>query len=267
MAAYAHAHPDQVVTVYLDDVPVTRCPTLANGDGRAGADPVRAERSRATEGDLRSVGRLDVGTGQVITRRATMMGRATLAPCSSDRRAAAPEAARIAVILDKWPVHVHPDVLRSPSPPSAPGAAGPCASGCPGGACAAHDPLGVVPSRQWASPPSGRAVRRAGEVRRPIQRMPAPTDASWRHLVASSWGGGCGRRSPACTAGRQIAISCVAARMPSSRHVQPARQSSYRMSVSDSGLFIQRPSAHSRPGRPDELLNSGRNVNPYPEHP
>ena len=147
------------------------------------------------------------------------------------------------MILDKWPVHVHPDVLPIPRLHALTPEAGPCASGCPGGACAAHDLLGVCPSRQWASPPSGRAVRRAGEVRRPIQRMPAPMDASWRHLVASSWGGGCGRRSPACTAGRQIAISCVAARMPSSRHVQPARQSSYRMSVSDSGLFIQRPLA------------------------
>ena len=48
----ARAHPNQVVTGYLDDVTVTRQPTLANGDGRAGADPVRAERSRATEGDL-----------------------------------------------------------------------------------------------------------------------------------------------------------------------------------------------------------------------
>jgi hypothetical protein len=29
--------------------------------------------------------------------------------------------------------------------------------------------------------------------------------------------------------------------MPSSRRLQPARQSFYSMSVSDSGLFIQRP--------------------------
>jgi hypothetical protein len=44
----ARAHPNQVVTVYLDDVTVTRRPTLANGYGRAGADQVRAERSLAT---------------------------------------------------------------------------------------------------------------------------------------------------------------------------------------------------------------------------
>ena len=71
---YARAHPNQVVTVDRDDVTVTRRPTLANGDGRAGADPVRAERSRATEGDLRSVSRLDVVTGQAVTRRAKRIG-------------------------------------------------------------------------------------------------------------------------------------------------------------------------------------------------
>ena len=97
-------------------VPVPRRPTLANGDGRAGADQVRAERSRATDCDLRSVGRLDVVTGQVVTRRATTMGLATLAPFFPDRRAAAPEAARIAVILDTWPVHFHPDVLVALEP-------------------------------------------------------------------------------------------------------------------------------------------------------
>jgi hypothetical protein len=72
----ARAHPNQVVTVDRDDVTVTRRPTLANGYGRAGADQVRAERSRATDGDLRIVGRLDVVTGQVVTRRAKTMGLA-----------------------------------------------------------------------------------------------------------------------------------------------------------------------------------------------
>jgi hypothetical protein len=135
----ARAHPNQVVTVDLDDVTVTRRPTLANGYGRAGADQVRAERSLATDGDLRIVGSLDVVTGQVVTRRAKTMGLATLAPFFPERRAASPEAERIDVILDNWPVH--------------------CASGCPGGARAANNPLGVFPSWQWAGHPqcAGRA--------------------------------------------------------------------------------------------------------------
>jgi hypothetical protein len=225
----ARAHPNQVVTVDRDDVTVTRRPTLANGYGRAGADQVRAERSRATDGDLRIVGRLDVVTGQVVTRRAKTMGLATLAPFFPDRRAAYPEAERIDVILDNWPVHFHSDVLVALEPQTTRWAF----------------------SRPGNGPatPSGRAVRRAGDVRRPIQLMPLPTYASWRRLIASSWGGGCVRRSPACIAGRRISIRCAAIWMPSSRHLQPARQSFYSMSVSDSGLFIQRPSALGYPGQ------------------
>ena len=159
VVADARAHPNQVVTVDRDDVPVTRRPTLANGDGRAGADPVRAERSRATDCDLRSVGSLEVVTGQVVTRRATTMGRATLAPFFPDRRAASPEAERISVMLDHWPVQVHPDVLVARAPHTTR-----WALSRPG---------------KWPATPSGRAVRRAGDVRLPIQLMPLPTDASW----------------------------------------------------------------------------------------
>jgi hypothetical protein len=117
----ARAHPNQVVTVDLDDVTVTRRPTLANGYGRAGADQVRAERSLATDCDLRIVGSLDVVTGQVVTRRAKTMGLATLAPFFPERRAASPEAERIDVILDNWPVHCHPDLsLEALAPASHP---------------------------------------------------------------------------------------------------------------------------------------------------
>ncbi len=163
MVEDARAHPNQVVTVDRDDVTVTRRPTLANGYGRAGADQVRAERSRATDCDLRIVGRLDVVTGQVVTRRAKTMGLATLAPFFPDRRAASPEAERIDVILDNWPVHVHPDVLVALEP---------------------HTTRWAF-SRPGNGPatPSVRAVRRAGDVRLPIQLMPLPTDASWRRLI------------------------------------------------------------------------------------
>ena len=148
------------------------------------------------------------------------MGLATLAPFFPDRRAASPEAERINVILDNWPVHGHPDVLVALEPQTTRWAF----------------------SRPGNGPatPSGRAVRRAGDVRQPIQLMPLPTYASWHRLIASSWGGGCVRRSPACTAGRRIAIRCAVTWMLSSRRLQPAHQSFYSMSVSDSGLFIQR---------------------------
>ena len=233
VVADAPAPPNPVAPVDRDDVTVTRRPPLANGDGRAGADQVRAERRWATDGDRRSVGSLDVVPGQGGTRRATTMGRATRVRFSQDRHAASPEAECIDGILDTWPVHFHPDVLVARAP---------------------HTTRWAL-SRPGNGPatPRGRAVRRAGDVRRPIQLMPLPTDASWRRLIESSGGGGCGRRSPDCTAGRRIAIRCAAIWMPSSRRLQPARQSLYRMSVSDSGLFDHQP--HGKRRIPDLILN------------
>ena len=128
---------------------------------------MRAERSRATDGDRRSVGRLDVVTGQVVTRRATTIGRATRVRFSQDRHAASPEAECIDVILDTWPVHVHPDVLVALAPHTTR-----WAFSRPG---------------NWPATPRVRAVRRAGDVRRPIQLMPLPTDASWCNPIEQLW--------------------------------------------------------------------------------
>jgi hypothetical protein len=163
VVADAPAPPNPVAPVDRDDVTVTRRPPLANGDGRAGADQVRAERRWATDGDRRSVGSLDVVPGQGGTRRATTMGRATRVRFSQDRHAASPEAECIDGILDTWPVHFHPDVLVARAP---------------------HTTRWAL-SRPGNGPatPRGRAVRRAGDVRRPIQLMPLPTDASWRRLI------------------------------------------------------------------------------------
>jgi transposase len=106
-------------------------------------------------------------TGQVVTRRAKTMGRATLAPFFPERRAAYPEAERIDVILDNWPVHGHPDVLVALEPQTTR-----WAFSRPG---------------NWPATPSVRAVRRAGDVRRPIQLMPLPTYASWCNPIEKLW--------------------------------------------------------------------------------
>jgi hypothetical protein len=128
---------------------------------------VRAERSRATDGDLRSVGRWDVVTGQVVTRRATTMDLATLAPFSPDQRAASPEAARIYGVLENWPVRMHPDVLVAREPQTTRWA--------------------FSRAGNWPATPGAQAVRRAGDVRPASQLMPLPTEASWCNLIEKLW--------------------------------------------------------------------------------
>jgi len=113
------------------------------------------QRHPETDCDLHIVGRLDVVTGPVVTRRANAIRMATLVQCSKDVRTASPQVERISVVLDTWPVHVHPDVLAALEPRTT----------------------------RWAFPrpgnrpatPGSRAVRRAGDIRLPIQRTPSPT--------------------------------------------------------------------------------------------
>jgi hypothetical protein len=164
---YAHAHPDQIVTVYLDEVTVTRQPTLASDYGRAGADQVRAERSLAADSEVRIVGSLDVVTGQVVVRRANTISLATLVAFYQQLRAAYPQAERIFVVLDNWPVHFHPDVLVALEPQTTP-----WMFSRPG---------------NWPATPSRAAVRRAGGIRLPIQLVPLPTYASWCNPIEKLW--------------------------------------------------------------------------------
>lgn len=167
VVAEAHAHPTQIAAVYLDEVTVTRQPTLSHGYGRAGADQVRAERSLAADCDLRIVGSLDVVTGRVVTRRAKAMTLAVLAGFFQDLRAAYPHAERIYVIVDNWPVHFHPDVLVALEPQTT--------------------PWPFPRPRTWPDTPSPQAVRRAGGVRLPIQLVPLPTYASWCNPIEKLW--------------------------------------------------------------------------------
>lgn len=164
---YAHAYPDQIVTVYLDEVTVTRQPTLAADYGRAGADQVRAERSLTADSEVRIVGSLDVVTGRVVTRRANTISLATLVAFYQHLRAAYPQAERIFVVLDNWPVHFHPDVLVALEPQTTPW---------------------MFPRPgNWPATPSLRAVRRADGVRLPIQLVPLPTYASWCNPIEKLW--------------------------------------------------------------------------------
>ena len=76
-------------------------------------------------------------------------------------------AERIYVVIDNWPVHIHPDVLVAlekqetrhlrPLPPS------------------------------WPDKPSAKAVKKWGQLQLPIQLIPLPTYASWCNPIEKLW--------------------------------------------------------------------------------
>ena len=103
----------QVVVVYLDEVTIEQQPTLAHSyalQDRGRSQP-RARFSHSSNTLTRVVATLEHGTGRVVYRRASKITIATLVQFFQDLRAAEEQAERIYVVMDNWPVHIHPDAL------------------------------------------------------------------------------------------------------------------------------------------------------------
>jgi hypothetical protein len=161
--------PGEVVVVYLDEVTIEQQPTLAQAyalQDRGRSQP-RGRNSHSSNTLSRVVATLEHATGRVVYRRASKITIATLVQFFQDLRAAYPQAERIYVVLDNWPVHIHPDVLVAlerqetrhlrPLPPS------------------------------WPSTPSAKALKRWGQLQLPIQLIPLPTYASWCNPIEKLW--------------------------------------------------------------------------------
>ena len=165
----ARQAPAQVVVVYLDEVTIEQQPSLAASYApqSGGRTQPRARLGHNSNTLTRVVATLEHGTGQVVYRRASKITIATLVQFFQDLRAAYPHAERIYVVMDNWPVHIHPDVLVAlekqetrhlrPLPPS------------------------------WSSTPSTKAVKRWGQLQLPIQLVPLPTYASWCNPIEKLW--------------------------------------------------------------------------------
>jgi transposase len=159
----------QVVLVYLDEVTIEQQPTLAHSyamQDRGRSQP-RARLGHSSNTLTRVVATLEHGTGRVVYRRASKITLATLVQFFQDLRAAYPQAERIYVVMDNWPIHIHPDVLVAlerqetrhlrPLPPS------------------------------WPSTPSAKALKQWGQLQLPIQLIPLPTYASWCNPIEKLW--------------------------------------------------------------------------------
>jgi transposase len=158
---------DESRLVYLDEVTVTRQPTLAPAWAGSPGEQPRACRSTCADTLTRVVASLDHQTGQVCFRRATRIGLAALVAFYRQLVAAYPQATRIYVVLDNWPLHRHPDLLAALEPQETPWL------------------LPLPPS--WPTTPSASALRRWGHLQLPIQLVPLPTYASWLNPIEKLW--------------------------------------------------------------------------------
>ena len=112
----AHAHPGTVVLLSQDEFTDYRRPTVSRGWAPRRVDAPRAEQGLGTNKRRRIAACLAATTGRVVFWQRHRCDRKTLARFSAAVAAASPEAERIFIAQDTWPVHGHPEVLAALPP-------------------------------------------------------------------------------------------------------------------------------------------------------
>lgn len=155
------------VVLYLDELTYYRQPSLASTWEARGAVQPRACRSYRANTPTRVIATLDPADGRVVAWQGSKIGIDQQVRFYQQVREAYPQAERLHVILDNWPVHFHPDVLLALEPQESPWPR-------------------YVPGH-WSTEPSARARKRWGELGLPIQLVPLPTYASWENPIEKLW--------------------------------------------------------------------------------
>lgn len=110
---YSRQAPTQIVRLYEDEVTYYRRPSVAADYTVASTQPQPlAEQGWGANTARRIAGCLDAATGQVVAWQRAHFDRTTLRRFFLEVEASYPQAEQIFVLLDNWPVHFHPDLLR-----------------------------------------------------------------------------------------------------------------------------------------------------------
>lgn len=160
-------HQGQEFLLYLDELTYYRQPSVARGYELAGAAGPQAQRSLASNTATRVVGTLDALDGRVLFQSGSKVGIQELVQFYRQVREAYPEAQRIWIVQDNWPIHFHADVLVALEPQ--------------------RTPFAFPRPKNWPDKPSPAAVKRWGGLQLPIQLVPLPTYASWCNPIEKLW--------------------------------------------------------------------------------
>lgn len=163
----ARASEGRVVALFLDEVTLHRQPSLAPTYAARGREQPLAVRSYRSDATTRIIGTLDALDGRVICRRRRTLDIPALVGFAREVVAAYPQAERIDLILDNWPVHFHPDLLVALQPQQC--------------------PFPFPRPGNWPTEPSAEAVRKWGHLQLPIHLVPLPTYASWLNPIEKLW--------------------------------------------------------------------------------
>lgn len=106
-------HPEEAIIVFLDEFSYYRQPTLAHAYHPAGKTLPLARQVVRSNTRTRLVAVLNGLTGKVTYLQRSMIGVLALQAFYAQVRATYPEAQRIYVVQDNWPVHKLPGVLQA----------------------------------------------------------------------------------------------------------------------------------------------------------
>ncbi len=160
----AVASEGRIVLVFSDQLTFYRQPTQAKAWEEKGktCQPL-ARRSLRSDTKARIGAVVNAVTGQVTYRLSSRFGVKELIKFYQTLREAYPQAERIYLVLDNWPVHFHPDVLAALEPQ--------------------QTPWELKIPANWPSEPSPKTKR----LNLPIQLLPLPTYASWTNPQEKVW--------------------------------------------------------------------------------
>lgn len=154
----------RVIVVFSDQLTFYRQPTQAKAwESMGAADQPKAERSLRSNTTARVGAVVNAITGQVTYLLASRFGVRELIKFYQMVREAYPQAERIYLVLDNWPVHFHPEVLVALEPQ--------------------QTRWELKTPANWPIAPPAKAKR----LNLPIQLVPLPTYASWTNPQEKVW--------------------------------------------------------------------------------
>ncbi len=155
--------PRRIVVLFEDELTYYRQPSLAKAWHPAGSSQPLAELGYKRNRCWRVAAALDPWTGQTFHRQAEHLGAVELVEFYEQLVDTYPQAERIYVVQDNWPIHFYPDVR----------------------AALAEQPYHWLPqlSRLWPEAPTPKARH----LNLPIYLAPLPTYASWTNPIEKLW--------------------------------------------------------------------------------
>lgn len=107
----AQQAPHRIVMLYEDELTYYRRPSVAQAYARCGQRGWAADTGWKSNTKRRVAAVLNIHTGQVIAWQRSRFDRRTLIRFYAAVERAYPQAERIFIVLDNWPVHFHPEIV------------------------------------------------------------------------------------------------------------------------------------------------------------